>query len=178
MILDRLKKRLYDEKSKKGGKWINEISSVVWGLRTQPSNATGQSSFFLVYESEAILPADVMWQSLRLEMYEEGEADDARHPELDSAEEVRCNVLLQSAHYLQRIRCYHDQNIQQRSFNVGDLVLHRIQDKIGLHKLNSRWEGPFIVLKVTRLGSYHFNGFEFEKSFRIKYQCLAIDQFT
>jgi hypothetical protein len=37
MILDGLKKRLYDENNKKGGKWINEISSVVWGLRTQPS---------------------------------------------------------------------------------------------------------------------------------------------
>jgi hypothetical protein len=29
IILDDLKKRLYDENSKKGGKWINEISSVV-----------------------------------------------------------------------------------------------------------------------------------------------------
>jgi hypothetical protein len=26
-----LKKRLYDENSKKGGKWIDEISSVFWG---------------------------------------------------------------------------------------------------------------------------------------------------
>jgi hypothetical protein len=41
MILDGLKKRLDDETSKKGGKWINEISSVVWGLRTQPSKVTG-----------------------------------------------------------------------------------------------------------------------------------------
>jgi transposase InsO family protein len=41
LILDGLKKRLYDENSKKGGKWIDEISSVVWGLRTQPSKATG-----------------------------------------------------------------------------------------------------------------------------------------
>jgi hypothetical protein len=41
LILDGLKKRLYDENSKKGGKCINEISSVVWGLRTQPSKATG-----------------------------------------------------------------------------------------------------------------------------------------
>jgi hypothetical protein len=48
MILDGLKKRLYDENSKKEGKWINEISSAVWGLRTQPSKATGQSPFFLV----------------------------------------------------------------------------------------------------------------------------------
>jgi hypothetical protein len=35
-----------------------------------------------------------MWQPLQLEMYEEGEADDARYLELDSVEEVRCNILL------------------------------------------------------------------------------------
>jgi hypothetical protein len=29
LILDGLKKRLYDENSKKDGKWIDEISSVV-----------------------------------------------------------------------------------------------------------------------------------------------------
>jgi hypothetical protein len=97
LILDGLKKRLYDENSKKGGKWINEISSVVWGLHTQPSKATGQSPFFPVYRSEAILPADVMWKSPRLEMFEGGEADTARHLELDSTEEIRCNALLQSA---------------------------------------------------------------------------------
>jgi hypothetical protein len=126
MILDKLKKRLYDKNNKKGGKWIHEISSVVWGLHTQPSKTTGQSPFFLIYGSEAILPADVMWQFPRLEMYEEGEAEDARHLELDSAEEVRCNVLLQSARYLQGVRRYHDRNIQERSSNVGDLVLHRV----------------------------------------------------
>jgi hypothetical protein len=63
LILEGLKKRLYDKNSKKGGKWINEISSVIWGLRTQPSKATGQSPFFLLYGFEAILPADVMWKS-------------------------------------------------------------------------------------------------------------------
>jgi hypothetical protein len=78
LILDGLKKRLYDENNKKGGKWINEISSVVWGLRTQPSKATGQSPFFLVYGSKAILPADVMWKSPQVEMFEEGEANTTR----------------------------------------------------------------------------------------------------
>jgi hypothetical protein len=95
-----------------------------------------------------------MWQSPRLEMYDEGEADDAKHLELDSAEEVRCNVLLQLARYLQGVRRYHDRNVQERSFSIGHLVLRRIQDETGLHKLNSRWEGPFIVLKVTRPRSY------------------------
>ena len=52
------------------------------------------------------------------------------------------------------MRRYLDRNIQERSFNVGDMVLRHIQDETGLHKLNSWWEGPFIVSKVTRPGSY------------------------
>jgi ribonuclease HI len=78
MIIKGLKKRLYDENSKKGGKWIHKLPHVIWGLRTQPSKATGQTPFFLVYGSKAILPADIMWKSPRVEMYNEGEADEAR----------------------------------------------------------------------------------------------------
>jgi transposase InsO family protein len=94
LIIDGLKKRLYDETSKKGDKWIHELPHVIWGLRTQPSKATGHTPFFLVYGSEAILPADIMWKSLRVEMYSEGEADEARQLELDSIEEARCTALV------------------------------------------------------------------------------------
>ena len=91
-----------------------------------------------------------MWKSPRVEAYQEGEADEAQQLELDTVEEARINALTQSARYLQGVRCYHDRNVQLRSFNVGDLVLQRIHDETGLHKLNSRWEGPFIISKVTR----------------------------
>jgi hypothetical protein len=84
MILDCLKKRLYNENSKKGGKWINELPHIVWGLQTQPSKPTGYTPFFLVYGSEAILPANILWKSPRVEMYDEGEDDKARQLELDS----------------------------------------------------------------------------------------------
>jgi ribonuclease HI len=157
MIIDGLKKRLYDENSKKGGKWICELPHVVWGLRTQSSKATGQTPFFLVYGSESILPADIMWKSLRVEMYNEGEADEARQLELDSVEEARCTALVQSVRYLQGIRRYHDRNVRERSFSIGDLVLRRIQDESSLHKLNLRWEGPFVVKQVTRPGSYRLH---------------------
>jgi hypothetical protein len=145
LIIDGLKKRLYDENSKKGGKWVHELPHIIWGLRIQPSKATGQTTFFLVYGSEVILPADIMWKSPRVEMYNEGEADEVRQLKLDSVEEVRCTALVQSARYLQGIWRYHDRNVRERSFSVGDLVLRRIQDESGLHKLNSRWEGPFII---------------------------------
>jgi hypothetical protein len=66
----------------------------------------------------------------------------------------RCAALVQSARYLEGIRRYHDCNVKERSFNVGNLILRRIQNTEGLHKLNSPWEGPFTVAKVTGPGSY------------------------
>ena len=127
---------------------------VIWGVRTQPSKATSQTPFFLVYSFEAILPADIMWKSPRLEMYDSSEADGRCQLELDSLDEMRCNALLRSTRYLQNMRRYHDRNIQTRSFNIGDMVLRRIQDEADLDKLNSRWKGLFIITKVTRPGSY------------------------
>jgi hypothetical protein len=41
LIPDGLKKRLYDTNIKKGGKSIHELPLAVYGLRTQPSKATG-----------------------------------------------------------------------------------------------------------------------------------------
>jgi hypothetical protein len=56
---------------------------------------------------------------------------------IDGLEEARCVALVQSARYLEGIRCYHDRNVKERSFNVGDLVLCRIQNMEGLHQLSS-----------------------------------------
>jgi transposase InsO family protein len=71
MVLDALKKRLHDTANTKGGKWIKELPNALWELRTQPTKPTGQSPYFLVYDSEAILPADVMWDSPTVEQYNE-----------------------------------------------------------------------------------------------------------
>ena len=48
---------------------------------------------FLVYGSEAILPADLIWNSPRVEQYNEGEADKTWWLEIDSAEEIKLNAL-------------------------------------------------------------------------------------
>jgi hypothetical protein len=154
MVLDALKKRLHDAANSKGGKWIKELPNALWGLRTQTSKPTGQSPYFLVYGSEAILLADVMWDSPAVEQYDEGISEDSRRVDIDGLEEARCAALVQSARYLEGIRRYHDRNIKERSFNVGDLVLRRIQNMEGLHKLSSPWEGPFTVAKVIGPGSY------------------------
>jgi ribonuclease HI len=126
MVLDALKKRLHDAANSKGGTWIKELPNALWGLRTQPSKPTGQSPYFLVYGSEAILPANVMWDSPAVEQYAEGISEDSRRVDIDGLEEARCATLVQSARYLEGIRRYHDRNVKERSFNVGDLILRRI----------------------------------------------------
>ena len=111
-------------------------------------------TFFLVYGSEGVIPADLIWTSPRIEQYDEGEAEHTRRLELDSSEEVRVNATLQSARYLQGLRRHYNKSTQHRSLQTGDLVLRRIQKTEGRHKLLSPWEGPFIVTKVTRPGTY------------------------
>jgi hypothetical protein len=95
-------------------------------LRTQQSRAIGYSPFFLVYGLEAILLADLIWNSPRVEQYNEGEAYDTRRLEIDSAEEIELNALFQSARYLQGLWRHYDKNVCPRTFQVGDLVLKRI----------------------------------------------------
>jgi hypothetical protein len=113
MVHDALKKRLHDAANSKGGKWIKQLPNALWGLRTQPSKPTGQSPYFLVYGSEEILPADVMWDSPAVEHYDEGVSEDSRRVDIDGLEEARCAALVQSARYLEGIRRYHDRNVKE-----------------------------------------------------------------
>jgi hypothetical protein len=66
MLLKGLKLRIYN-----GKRWMKELPSVVWSLRTTPSRATGFSLFFLVYGAEAILPTDLEYGSPRTKAYDD-----------------------------------------------------------------------------------------------------------
>jgi transposase InsO family protein len=94
MVLDALKKRLHDAANTKGGKWIKELPNALWVLRTQPTKPTGQSPYILVYGSEAILLADVMWESPAVEQYDDGILEDNRRVDVDGLEEARYAALV------------------------------------------------------------------------------------
>ena len=91
---------------------------------TKQSNWT--DPLFARLRIKAILLVDIMWKSPRLEMHNKGADDEARELEFNATEEIRCNALLRSTKYLQALRRYHNRNIHERSFNIGDMVLHRI----------------------------------------------------
>jgi hypothetical protein len=87
-------------------------------------------------------------------LYEEGEAEQTRRIDLDSLEEQRLTAVMRQARHDQQLCRYHDRNVRETSFNVGDLVLRRIQKTDGMHKLSAPWEGPFIVTEVISPSTY------------------------
>jgi hypothetical protein len=173
MILEALRKKVFDKNEKFAGKWIKELSYVVWSLRTQPSRALhGNTPLFMVYGSEAVLPADLKFGAPRLVFESIAKAEATILEDVDILEEERLNTLIQSARYQQTLRRYHDKAIRHRSFVVGDLVLHRILTGEGRHKLSPLWEGPFVVAEVTRPGSYRLtqmDGTEIGNSWNIEH---------
>jgi hypothetical protein len=103
MILQGLKPRIYNNLNKFGKRWIKELPSMVWSLRTTPSRATSFSSFFLVYGAEAILPTDLEYGSPRTKAYNDQSNQTNREDSLDQLEEARDVALLPSARYQQSL---------------------------------------------------------------------------
>jgi len=60
-ILRGLKPRTYDCLRKHGARWTEELLSVLWGNRTTPSWATGETPFFLVHGAEPAFPQKSTW---------------------------------------------------------------------------------------------------------------------
>jgi hypothetical protein len=127
MVLQSLKDHIYDDASNYTTWWLAELPHVICGIRTQVSSTIGFSPFFLVYGSEAILPIDVAFGAPRIQFYEEGEAERTRRIDLDSLEEQRLAAVMRQARHDQQLRRYHDRNVSETTFNIGDLVLRRIQ---------------------------------------------------
>jgi hypothetical protein len=110
--------------------------------------------FFLVYGAEAILPTDLEYGSPRVRGYDEGANQRTHEDSLDQLDEARAVALMHSARYQQALRHYQARKVRRRDFNEGDLVLRLRQDNRGCHKLSPPWEGPYVVVKVLKPGTY------------------------
>ena len=171
MIQQGLKPIIFNKLNKFGRRWLTELPSVIWSLRTTPSRATGFTPFFLVYFAEAILLTDLEYGSSRLKAYQEQQNQQAREDSLDQVDEARDVALLHSARYQQALRRYQAQRVRRRDLNKGDLVLRLRQDNRGWHKLSPPWEGLYIIAEVLKPGTYKLaneNGEAFTNAWNIQ----------
>jgi hypothetical protein len=69
MILQGLKLKIFKRLDKFRARWVAELPSVLWSLRTTPSRATGFTPFFTVHGYEAVLPTDIDYGSPQVRAY-------------------------------------------------------------------------------------------------------------
>jgi transposase InsO family protein len=153
-VLKGLKTRSFNTKLEAyGKKWLDNLQSILWSIRTMATKPIGETTFFLVYGAEAVLPTNVKFGSPRVLAFNEVRQEDLIKDRLLQLEEARCQAALHTTRYQHGLHRYHSRHVQARTLEVGDLVLRRILSREGLHKLSPMWEGPFKVTHIARPGS-------------------------
>ena len=74
------------------GIWPEELPSILWAYRTTTRTPTRETPFWLMYGSEAVIPAKIGLTSYRVHNHDEGRNDEAIHLQLDLVDEVRATV--------------------------------------------------------------------------------------
>ena len=69
--------------------WPDELPSVLWAYRTTARTPTGETPFQLAYGSEAVILAEVVLTSYRVENYNKDKNKEAMCLQLDLVDEVR-----------------------------------------------------------------------------------------
>jgi hypothetical protein len=59
-----------------GKKWLDNLQSTLWSIRTMATKPTGETPFFLVYGTEAVLHTDIKFGSPRVLAFNEVRQED------------------------------------------------------------------------------------------------------
>jgi hypothetical protein len=74
--------------------------------------------------------------------------------DLSSLDEWRTEAYENARLFKEKVKKWHDRRILKREFHVGEKVLlYRSRLRYFVGKLLSKWEGPFVIEEVYRLGA-------------------------
>ena len=71
------------------GKWVEELSHVLWTYQTTPRRSTGETPFSMTYEAETIIPLKTGFPTLRTSSFTPSSNDGLLEKGLNLIEERR-----------------------------------------------------------------------------------------
>ena len=154
VIVNGLKKRLDDAK----GKWVEELSDVLWTYQTMPRKSIGETPFLMTYGAEAVIPLENGFPTMRTSTFTSDGNDELLKKNLDLVEEWRENAMVQLAYYQHKLKQGYDMNVKLRPLAPGDLVLRKVLGNTknsAWGKLGPNWEGPYCITSVAGIGAYY-----------------------
>ncbi|XP_070004901.1 uncharacterized protein [Nicotiana sylvestris] len=133
--------------------WHEKFPFALLGYRTIVGTSVRATPYFLVYGTEAVIPAEVEIPSLRIIV--EAEIEDNEWvktclEQLTLIDEKQMATVCHGQLYQQRMARAYNKKVRSRNFEVGQLVLRRIlphhQEAKG--KFAPNWKGPYFIRKL------------------------------
>ncbi|KAL0449087.1 UNVERIFIED_CONTAM: hypothetical protein Slati_1465100 [Sesamum latifolium] len=160
-VTNRILVQGYQEKTGQSRRhWVEELTSVLWSYRTTPRGFTGESPFTLVYGTEAVIPAELGMPSRRVLHFAEEHNSQLLKERLDLVDELRETAFIRIQRYKGAMINAHNKRVKARYFQVGDLVLRRVDTLKPVGKLDPKWEGPYKITKIIGNGAYELEDAE------------------
>ena len=147
-----LKKRLDDAK----GKWVEELSHVLWTYRITPRRSTGETPFSITYGAKVVIPLETSFPTLRTSSFNLSDNNGLLEKSLDLIEERRENAMVQLAYYQHKFKQGYDANMKLRPLAPSDSVLRKVlctAKNPAWGKLGPNWKGPYRITSVAGIGA-------------------------
>ncbi|RZR91701.1 hypothetical protein BHM03_00019874 [Ensete ventricosum] len=107
--------------------WVDELSIILWALRTTPKTPAEESRYSLAFGTEVVLPLEVVFPTLRIENFAPGASEADLKENLDMLEERRAEAHLKTLHYHRVITRLYNRRVRPRPIGMVDLVLRKAE---------------------------------------------------
>jgi transposase InsO family protein len=107
-IVEGIKERLGGH----GKRWLEELPSVLWAIRTTEKTSHGHTPYILTYGSEAVIPAEIGIPTHRTKNVSEETNDEELMANLALADERRDTASINEARYKKKMDGYHNQRVR------------------------------------------------------------------
>ncbi|XP_073290977.1 uncharacterized protein [Primulina huaijiensis] len=121
---------------------------------TTPRAPTQETSFNLVYSSETVLHVEIGQSSAWVESYPDNN-DQNWVMELDLLEERRERAIIRMEAYRSRVMRAYNKRFRIRDFQIGDLMMKKVNPPGDVSKFEARWEGPFKIIRKVSSGAFY-----------------------
>jgi hypothetical protein len=151
-------KSILNKTIENGGKnWSKKLDGALWAYRMVFKTPIGMTPYHFVYDKACHLLVELehkaYWAIKEMNL----DLDTAvvkRRIQISELKEMRLQAYKNATIYKERIKRWYDKRLKKKEFKEGDKVLldNSMFKTFGKGKLQSKWDGPYIVHSVLSNG--------------------------